>query len=155
MIRTFSPSKQDRYEPSGSCSRTGGLRVDLARASSGPGGGDLAEERGIVEPAIEQDQHVRPQQRQQTPGLGGLVSVAGRAERGTDQTSGAGLEQGRGPRRCPCPGSAYNASGASHSIMYRQTEDPGIPVVVSGPTSAFAVALCGIVANIRGRRGDT
>lgn len=34
MIRTASPSRQDRSEPSGRCSPTGGLRVDLHRASS-------------------------------------------------------------------------------------------------------------------------
>jgi ATP-binding protein involved in chromosome partitioning len=34
-------------------------------------------------------------------------------------------------------------------------DDPGIPIVVSRPTSAFAVALHGIVAGIRHRIGDT
>jgi ATP-binding protein involved in chromosome partitioning len=33
-------------------------------------------------------------------------------------------------------------------------QDPGVPIVVSRPTSAFAVALGGIVADIRRRIGD-
>ncbi len=35
------------------------------------------------------------------------------------------------------------------------SDDPGVPVVVSRPTSAFAAALGGIVANIQRRVGET
>ena len=98
MIRTGRPSRQDSYEPSGRCFRTCGLRVDLPRASKRrPGASDLTQEGADVKGPVQEDQHARPQQRQQSPGQDRFVPVGRRADSGAEQGSGAGPGHGHQP----------------------------------------------------------
>src|SRR6266545_4158192 len=57
------------------------------------GGGDLAQEGGVVEVAVQQHEHARPQAAQQPTGIAWLAAAGG-AVGGVDQAAGAAGHQG-------------------------------------------------------------